>query len=552
MLRPVEVAASAAHTPEHERDPVELVILGALAVLSVWMVGLLVKRTLVNGEGWTGADGLHPSDQLQYMNWIRDAGRHVLISDLYELRPSAASFLHPGFLLSGALTALGVAPWLAYLVWKPAAVVGLFLAVRAYAHRIVPSRSGRRAALILALFFVPTAAFITSIAGQSPNFYLLGIEVEMWPGTWLWGYSFTVLAVAAIPAALLLYERDRGRRRIGAAAPLLGMLCSWFQPWQGATLLGTLVVTELLMVRLHRASRGRLEPGRGRSSQIPLLAINAAAATAPLAYYALLARFDPSWALAKRVNTFGAWPLWTLLASMAPLALPAALAYRLAPATFQEVAVRAWPLIALGVYWLIAYAHIGTFPIHSFQGMTIPLAILAVTGVGAHVRSWGPASRAVAVCVIGALIVPALVWKLNDARNSINVNAAVFPGAPPNVYFLPRSEADALRFVTDDPRPGGVLTPLYLGQLIPEATGRRTWVGALSWTPDFLLRVSRVERLFTGELTPVQAITFVRSTGARYLIIDCDHHGDLTTQLRPIIDGARQFGCARVLHVAGV
>ena len=403
--------------------------------------------------------------------------------------------------------------------------------------------------MILALFFVPTAAFITSIVGKTPNFYLLGIEVDMWPGTWLWGYSFTVLAVAAIPAALLLYERDRDRRRIGAAAPSLALLCSWLQPWQGATLLGTLVVTELLM-RGSEKSRGRRGQQRQRSQSIQLLAINLAAGAAPLVYYALLARFDPSWALAKHVNTFGAWPLWTLLASIAPLALPAVLAYRLSPASFQDVAVRAWPLIGLCVYWLIAYAHVGTFPVHAFQGLTIPLAILAVTGVGAYAPTWGWVAKGLAVCAIAALTIPALVWKLNDARHSISLNAVVFPGAPPNVYFLPRSETDALRFVRLDSLPGGVLTPLYLGQLVPEETGRRTWVGAVSWTPDFLGRVSSAERLFDGGMTSAAAIAFVRSTTARYLVVDCQHHADLATLLRPIVDETRRFGCATVLHVA--
>jgi hypothetical protein len=555
----VGAGVSAGQPPERERDPAELVIFAALALLSVWMLGLLVKRAVGGDEIWTGTDGLHVSDQLQYLNWIRDAAQHVLISDLYQLRPTAASFLHPGFLLSGALTALGVVPWLAYLLWKPAAVVSLFLAVRAYVHRTVSPRPGRRAALILALFFVPTAAFISSIAGATANLYLLGIEVELWPGTWLWGYSFTVLAVAAIPAALLLYEHDRRRRRIGALGPLIALLCSWFQPWQGATLLGTLVATELLMLasdvarrRGGRAGLGAL--GRLQSDErpllLPLLAVNVVAGAGPLVYYALLARFDPSWAVANRANTFGAWPLWTLVVSILPLALPAVFACFLPPATFQDVAVRTWPLVGLTVYWLIAYAHIGTFPIHALQGLTIPVAILAVIGAGVCVRTWGRVTRVAAVCVIAALTVPALVWKLNDARNSITQNAAIFPGAPPNTYFLPRNEADALRFVDHDPRRGGVLTRLYLGQLIPAETGRRTWVGALSWTPDFLSRVTQVDRLFDGVMTSADAIAFVRSTGATYLIVDCQHHPDLATLLRPIIDDARRFGCATVLHVA--
>lgn len=553
---------SFARTKHREWDPVELAVFALLALLSLWIVGLLVRRAIVTGQIWTGVDGLHAADQFQYLNWIRDAGRHVLISNLYELRPTSASFLHPGFLLSGALTALGMSPWLAYLLWKPVAVVALFLSVRAYVHRTIQTTTGRRAALVLALFFVSTAAFINAVGGLDAraSLYLLGLEVELWPGTWLWGYSFTVLAVAAIPAVLLLYERDRNRSRVGVAAPLIGMLCSWFQPWQGATLICTLLATELTIGLRLRIHRRRAEPGRAslmawlslgaRSRIVRTVIVNVTAAAAPLLYYALLGRFDPSWALANKANTFGAWPAWTLAVSLLPLGLPALFAYFVSPATFQDVALRAWPPVVLALYWLMAYAHIGTFPIHVFQGLTIPLAILAVIGARAVIRGRARVGSVAAVCVVGALTVPALVWKLNDARRSITENSVVFNGEPPNPYLLTRGESDALKFVTHDRRPGGVLTPLYLGQLIPAETGRRTWVGTQSWTPDYFERVPTVEHLFDGAMKPSAAIAFVRSTGARFLIVDCQHRANLATVLRPILDDVRRFGCATVLHVA--
>jgi hypothetical protein len=529
--------------PDPVRDPAERAILVLFALLSVWPLAFLVKQALTGSLVWTGTDGLHVSDQVQYLNWIRDAGEHILISNHYELGSTQASFLHPGFLLTGLVSDLGVAPWLAYLLWKPVMVVALFLAVRAYMHRTIATRGARIAALILGLFFVPTAAFISSWLLGRPNVYLLGVEVELWPGTWLWGYAFTVLAVAAIPAALLLFERDRARGRIGAAAPVVGLLCSWFQPWQGATLLGTMIATELAVGAIDRADRAAW----GR--RLPLLAVNAGAVTAPLAYYAVLSRVDPSWANANNVNTFGGWPLWTLLVSFGPLALPAALAYRLRVREFQDLAVRIWPLVGLGVYWLIAYAHVGTFPIHSFQGLTIPLAILAVVGAGTLVRDWTSGARAAAAAAVALLIVPALVWKLSDARRSLDQNAVVFAGAPPNTYFLKRSESDALRFVDDDPRPGGVLTQFYLGQLVPAETGRHTWVGAVSWTPNILSRIDAVDHLFVGALAPAKATAFVRSTGARFVISSCQDHVDLASLLRTIVETQRRFGCAEVLYI---
>ncbi len=547
---------SALRSPRGERDYAELGIFLALALLSVWTLGLLLHRVLVNGNTWTGSDGLHVSDQMQYLAWIREASRHLLIANPYELTPTPATFLHPGFLLSGALTALGLAPSLAYLLWAPVALVSLFLAVRAYVGRTVHGVAARRAALVLALFFVSTAAYVSGTLGVHPNdrLYLLALGYDMWPGSWLWGYSFTVLAVAAVPAALLLYQRDREARRVGLAVPAIGALCSWFQPWQGATLLGILVVTEgLLLVSRRVDIRGRLPwsgtSGAQRPAPVGLLAVIGGATAAPLIYYALLGQLDPSWALANMANKLPAWPLWTILATIAPLALPAALAYRLPPATFQDLAVRSWPVVALALYWLSAYAQLGTFPIHFFQGLTIPLAILAVTGVQAHVRLRRPFATVAAVGIVAVLTVPAVAWQMNAARQSIDAPAVSSIG-PPNPYFLTHGEAQALQYVKDDKREGGVLTPLYLGQLIPAETGKPTWVGAVSWTPHFADRVALAERLFNGVMTRAQSIAFVRSTAARYVVVDCQHHANVASLLAPIVQDERRFGCASVLSVA--
>ena len=55
--------------------------------------------------------------------------------------------------------------------------------------------------------------------------------------------------------------------------------------------------------------------------------------------------------------------------------------------------MRVWPFAALAVY----LAPVGTFPYHSFQGLAIPLSILAVQGVASvwprpRPRSWWPRS----------------------------------------------------------------------------------------------------------------------------------------------------------------
>ena len=85
--------------------------------------------------------------------------------------------------------------------------------------------------------------------------------------------------------------------------------------------------------------------------------------------------------------------------TLLPLAVPAALAYRLPARDWQEVAVRLWPFAALVVYLL----PIGTFPYHSFQGLALPLSILAVQGV---LSVWRRPRARVVVAALALMIVP--------------------------------------------------------------------------------------------------------------------------------------------------
>ena len=70
-------------------DRFELSALAALAALSVAVLAAMLVRVWTKGGLVTGSDGLLVIDQLQYLNWIRQAGDHVLIANLYELAPSS-------------------------------------------------------------------------------------------------------------------------------------------------------------------------------------------------------------------------------------------------------------------------------------------------------------------------------------------------------------------------------------------------------------------------------------------------------------------------------
>ena len=504
--------------------------LACLVVLTGASVAVLLPL-LTRGRPLSGADGLYPADQLQYFAWIREAAHHGLIGNRYDLAPGGRPFLHPGFLLSGLLhKATGLSIPLAYLLlWKPLAIGLTFFGTLAYVRRLVPEGGQRRAALALVLFAVMPASAIVAWTdwGGNPRQYTFDfISGEMWTGQFLWGYLMTAIAVFLMPLVLLAVERwrtDGGGRRLALAA-LGALVVMWLQPWQGATL--ALIVVAVEAIQLWRAR----ERPRWALAAVP------GAAALPAIYYFVLSRADESWKLASEANAAGgqpewSWPWGALLRTLLPLAVPAALAYRLPAPSWQDVAVRVWPFAAFVIY----LAPAGTFPYHSFQGLVIPLGVLAVLGVAS--LDWKP-SAALVIAAVVLMTVPGFAHKLETAANNIHL------GADP--YFIFSDEHRALDSLESDPRPGGVLAPLYSGFFLPYTTGRETYVGQFSWAPDSRTRRKRADDLFEGRLTGEPARAFVRETKARFLFADCRKLTDLSRTLRGMLEEVRRFGCATV------
>jgi len=128
----------------------EIGLLAVFAAMSMWVVAIDLWQVIAHGWVWTGTDGFYIVDQMQYLAWIQSASHHVFSANLFVLRGTPADYFQPAVAISGAITALGVAPWLALLLWKPVAVVAIFFGIRAYIARTVPSGPGRAVALTLA------------------------------------------------------------------------------------------------------------------------------------------------------------------------------------------------------------------------------------------------------------------------------------------------------------------------------------------------------------------------------------------------------------------
>jgi hypothetical protein len=88
-----------------------------------------------------------------------------------------------------------------------------------------------------------------------------------------------------------------------------------------------------------------------------------------------------------------------------------------------------------------------------------------------------------------------------------------------------------------------------MGLLVPAYTGRETWIGAGSWTPDFTARQSETEDLFAGRLSPARARALVRRSHARFLLSDCHGRADIAPTVAAFTDPPKRYGCATVWRV---
>ncbi|MEA2159036.1 MAG: hypothetical protein QOD66_1416 [Solirubrobacteraceae bacterium] len=531
MDEPGAVAPSPPRRRFRRLDRFDLALLTVFGMVSLWVLALDAWQVVGHGRIWTGTDGVYIVDQLQYLAWIRDASRHLFASNLFVLRPTPADYFQPAVALSGGLSALGVVPWLTLLLWKPVAVGGCFFAVRAYVRNSMTGLWSRRAALTLALFF----ASFTVLYGK------LTVLGDLFPAFLSWGYTFALLAIAAIVAALVAYGRARDRQRLSYIPALLGALASMLHPWQGELLILILIGAEMALWRR-----------RGRPAlALPVLTLIGTGL--PLLYYLVLGHLDLSWQLARQASKHS-FSIWPILIYIAPLLLPALFAYRRPIRGFLDAATRSWP-IASFVVFVLSVTAAGASPLHAFAGITIPLAVLAVQGVQtepflsvvrrlqtARLRGRGQ-RRTIALAIVALAIVPGAVYQLNLARQ------LALPTRD-NANFIDRDERNALDYLADRKEPGGVLTRSYLGALVPSRTGRHTLVGDCLWSePECLKRGVVAKRLFAGTLGPRNAKLFVRRSGARFLLADCKTQVDLPRVLGSMVVGVKQFGCASVVEV---
>lgn len=496
---------------------VEVVTVVAVVLLGTAPLLVLLLDAATDGTVFTGADGPFAGDQFQYFAWIREYADSFLARNDLDLAPSDRVFLHPMFLPSGLLVRLGVDVPVAFLLWKPVAIVALLAGALAYARRFATAPWERAVAFALALLFA------------SPMVVLLGDEVlgatgAAFPASLLWGYLPAAISVGLMPVFLLGLERlERGRTVVAVA--VCGAIVSWLHPWQGQVLLVTVVAAAALLRRRD------LPYGR--------MAIACAATLAPLLYYFVLSLTDASWELAAEANeSLGHLPLWSVLVALLPLAVVAAAGVR-RPRDLGEAMLLAWPAATVLTFALLS----PSFPQHALAGVSIPLGVLAAQGLARLAAADAAAPlRSAAAPLAGAfvllMIVPGTAYMVDWFRDTVRAGG--------QAHHLERGEADALEHLDELAERGGVLTSARLGTLVPSATGRASWVGHPSWTRDYHDRVRAVDDLLAGDMEPERAAALVRDSGARFVLVECGRPAEAARAIARLASRSRSFGCASV------
>ena len=259
------------------------------------------------------------------------------------------------------------------------------------------------------------------------------------------------------------------------------------------------------------------------------LAVPAIGAGLPLLYYYLLSHHDHAWKLASQYEVISRLPAIVLLAGFGPLALVAAFGVRRPDGELIEQALLLW----VGGCVVTYFAN-DAFAPHALQGLSLPLAVLAV-------RGWRrlPLPAVIGVAAVALITIPGLAYNARKFVRTTQSTKLV-------QYYLPQSDAQALDWVARHGPPGGILAPTPFAAVVPSQTGRPVWVGHGYWSQDYPVQAREVDRLFSGRMSKTASRAFVASTRATILVSDCRHAADLARKLGSAVGAVHQFGCARV------
>jgi hypothetical protein len=303
-----------------------------------------------------------------------------------------------------------------------------------------------------------------------------------------------------------------------------------------------LVVLGTELVRLPETRR-RLAGARpaavARDPAVAMAVLTVVLLAIPLLYYFSLGHLDAVWTMARQ-HSRHVFQVSGVLIGGAPLLAFALLGYRGRPSDMLELELRVW-IPAVVLLWVLSMTVLGATPQHTINGITLPLAVLAVKGARRARLDRLPRARLLAGLAIAVGVVPGTAYMLAYAHTYTNP-------ATGNADFVTVGENDAMNWLAADRTSGGVLSTFYLGEAIPGITARQDYVGDCLWSqPDCFMRSDTMNALFAGTMDPDRAQAFVSWSRARFLLGACGTaRPRVQHELAPMIAATHTFGCATV------
>ena len=526
--------------------------------MAVWSVFILAGCSVLarvayqvaaHGWIWSGAFG-YTADGMQYLGFVREASRHVLIGNPFADQVGQRVFLHPMLAISGGLAWAGLSIPYAFALWVPVGAIALAWGATKVVESSIPTTAAgaRITALALALgyaFRPDQLVHINLSLGKQISFS--AAQGDAWPMKLLFGWPLGAVSTGLLALVIAGYLKRRGRNETSGPPILLSsgaFLCSWIQPWPGLTIIGAILGAELIS-RIPGVLSDRTKKPAGWTT--PALVMSSAGI--PIIYYGLMDRLSAEWHLsgAQLVEMTNGSSWWILWLPLAPLILVAPLAWRSESRDLRLVLLTTWSLAGLLGGTLMLLTGLGNVPQHMLRGLPIPLATLAVIGVAHATHSWPKAARtAISVVALLCLVVaPGLLRISTEQHDTVD---------PATHRFIQPGESDAFSWISSNPARGDVLAPGSTGAMVPWRTGRVPWVGHRNLTPDYLQRAALQSAFINGVGVGQSAIAtrnFVSAHQIAFVLLPCQlpqaTRDNLIGRLGPQVTQVIKFGCASVL-----
>lgn len=533
-------------------SPVEFAVMafalgaGMVALIGTWW------RVATENLVWSGSVGGLLDDSMQYLTWIGESSSHFGAGNLFRLEPPTRVFVHPGILFSAFLHKLGVSIPMSYAILIPVAGIALCAGAFMLISSVMKRGWGRVVALAIALFCTAPLSLFELVPGldQAMVRLVAGDLRTLLP---LWGYPYSTFAVALACFSFVWFGKSRAKGATFSAALCLGVfMTAWLQPWQGSTLMISIVACEALLA-FTRLSKIAPE----RSGEWKLAATAVLAGLPPLIYYWVLGHHDQSWIASERNLDLvsGSTQLELIPLIVAPLAIPALLIAFVPVKTTQDLVVRVWPVVGIGQAFLLSVTGLANSPSHALRGVAIPLAVLAVCGVGNLMRSSQRSGRA-AVAVLGIIVI-AGIGTYGEVRTQIDAVWGTGLNSVVAHPYISNDDQHVLDWLAASQIKGGALGDIgKVSTMIPLHTGRQVWMGHGSWSPNTVDRREAVSAILLGAPCCQKALLgmsngqFVQATGARFVVVSCGFPTDrVIAELMPVTQEIHRFGCNTVIVI---